>query len=171
MADNNQQQKEQLAEKLQQQQIKGNQNQPQSPLDQLNDQINTIKQQASAQQQQTEANVQETLAQVSTGIEDSQALGKLLAGISQLNQLLQSQGLQGDITAHDQVLAGLEAGLQQQIQSTNQRLIQSLQQAVSTLAQSNAALLDGNSCHQMLNQIQKARLLLSNWQAGSYQVH
>ena len=157
----------------QQQQFQSYQPQSQqTPLDQLKKQLGSLEQEIKKQELETETNLQSSFSQAVNGLGDNQAITQLMQITSSLNNLVQSQGLQGSANQYNNLLGDLEKDLRQQIQSGTQQVVQNLHQGVTALAQANAALLDSQNYNQMLQYVNQSRLLLTSWETtGNTQLH
>lgn len=137
----------------------------QTPLDQLTQQLAGIEQDIRKQQLGTETTLQSTFSQAASGLSDTQSLAQLMQNISNLGNLVKNQGLQGSAAQYTDLFSQLSNDLHKQIKSESQQVVNSLQHAVTALAQANSVLLDSETYHQALHSVHQCQLMLANWQS------
>lgn len=124
-----------------------NSSQTNNPVQQLSQSITQIENKVREQQMLTESSLQQSLTQASTYVSDAQKIDTLLRSCQQLSQQVQ-QGTYNTPQV-SQLLDQLKTKVYDQEIRTGAQVTQSMQQAVSALAQAQSAMFQTGAFNQM----------------------
>jgi|GEM_PF-1174709 uncharacterized protein YjfI (DUF2170 family) len=141
-----------------QQQVMQTQMALQNPYQKLSNNVNNIVDQTRQQQMQSEQQIQSTLNQASTSLADANNFEQIFNLSQQLQQITQQGITSANINQCYQIIDQLEKHTHNQMSQFNKQLVQTLQQAISSMAQAQQLILQShtaNNIYSMLNQCEE----------------
>ncbi|NLP18463.1 MAG: hypothetical protein GX376_05105 [Firmicutes bacterium] len=123
------------------------------------------------QQLGREQSLQSTLGQATITLQDARRVDSMGKLVAELERILASPAHSADPHTFLKVIAGLETHIQRLLQDADCQIAQSMQQAVSALAQSQAAMFDSQGYTQIQQLLQQCKNTLEEQWPQAENIH
>jgi len=143
-----------------------------TPYEQFSQLVSTLQGTARQQQLKNEQAIQQSLQQAAAALNDAQQTDLISKRILAMQQALAQQGPLNNPQYFQQMLQQLGQQVRDQLHQTDRQVAESLQQAVSSMAQAQTALSDSHTYQQLAGLVSQCEQPLKQWQnPGQEAIH